>query len=1004
MPGLASTTHPDSTAWYPSVNASFAWSAATEAGGTIAGYSFTFDQNASTVPPVTSGAALTYLARVNYTVGSGPAEDRVADVNGDGKLDIVAENASSNSVSVLLGNGDGTFKPAVSYATDSNPWSLQVGDVNGDGKLDIVTCNEAASTVSVLLGNGDGTFKTAVNYSTGAGTSPECMRLGDLTGDGRLDIITANAGTNNISVLLNKGDGTFGSPTTFNTATHPTSIAVGDLNGDGKQDIVTANYATNNVSVLAGNGDGTFKAAVNYPCGSEPETVELADLNGDAHLDIVTANYVNSASVLLNKGDGTFATNVDYATGAGPYSLSLADLNHDGIVDIVTVNHAGNNVSVLLGNGDGTFATHADYATGNGPFWVALGDFNGDGYGDIAVTNESDGTVSVLLGSGYYRPASGKLSASFAGLADGTWYLHVRAVDTAGVGGPTSTCQINVDTVAPATTAGGLQSSASSGWAHDAQTITLTASDALSGVAATSYTLDGTQHTYSGPFQVDTTGAHTITYWSVDKAGNTETAHTGYLNLDLIAPVTTATTDPSGWTNKPVQVTLAASDQGGSDVAATYYTLDGTQHTYSGPFQVDTAGAITYWSVDNAGNVEPANTLTPQIDTVAPVTTATTAPNGWTNQPVQVTLAATDQGGSDVAADLLPDRRRPAADLRRQPFAVSSAATVTYWSIDNAGNVEPADTLTLQIDTMAPVTTATTDPSGWTNKPVQVTLAASDQGGSDVAATYYTLDGTQHTYSGPFQVDTAGAITYWSVDNAGNVEPANTLTPQIDTVAPVTSSADLSAAGSGWQPGPVEVALDATDAESGVAATSYQVDDQGMQPLRGRLRGVGRGPAPRRLLLGRRGRQCREDRDGLGRHRLRRADHRRLGAPGQRHERLDHAAPDRHPDRSRRRLRHGRRRHLLLDRRHRAARLHGALRGRRRRLARGQLLCGRRCRQRRRHHDRLRQYRHHAAGHRGDRSRGRSRHRLGARRPAGHPDRSRRRLRRHDDLVHARRQ
>ncbi len=551
VPGLASTTHPDPTAWYPAVNASFAWSAATETGGTIAGYSFTFDRNASTVPPVTSGAALTYLAGVNYTVGSGPAEDRVADVNGDGKLDIVAENAGSNSVSVLLGNGDGTFKPAVSYATDGNPWSLQVGDVNGDGKLDIVTCNEAASTVSVLLGNGDGTFKAAVNYSTGAGTSPECMRLGDLTGDGRLDIITANAGTNNISVLLNKGDGTFGSPTTFGTATHPTSIAVGDLNGDGKQDIVTANYATNNVSVLLGNGDGTFKAAVNYPCGSEPETVELADLNGDAHLDIVTANYVNSASVLLNKGDGTFATNVDYATGAGPYSLSLADLNHDGIVDIVTVNHAGNSVSVLLGNGDGTFATHVDYATGNGPFWVALGDFNGDGYGDIAVTNESDGTVSVLLGSGYYRPASGKLSASFEGLADGTWYLHVRAVDTAGVGGPTSTCQINVDTVAPATTASGLQSSTSSGWAHDAQTITLTASDALSGVAATYYTLDGAQHTYSGPFQVDTTGAHTITYWSVDRAGNTEAAQTGYLNLDLIAPVTTATTAPNGGPTSP---------------------------------------------------------------------------------------------------------------------------------------------------------------------------------------------------------------------------------------------------------------------------------------------------------------------------------------------------------------------------------------------------------------------------------------------------------------------
>ncbi len=836
-PNLASSTHPSQTTWYPVTNAAFTWGAATESGGTIAGYSFTFDQNQFGTPPVLSGAALSYGAKVNYTVGSDPAEIRVADLNGDGKLDLVVENSGSNTVSVLLGNGDGTFKPAVNYATGADPWSLQIGDVNGDGKLDIVTCNESASTVSVLLGNGDGTFQPAVNYTTGSGTSPECMRLGDLTGDGSLDIVTANAGTNNISVLRNNGDGTFATPVMYSTATHPTSIAIGDLNGDGKQDVVTANYETNNVSVLMGNGDGTFKAAVNYTCGATPQTVELADCNNDGHLDIVTANYNATASVLLNKGNGTFATNVDYATGAGPYSLSLADLNHDGNVDIVTVNHTANNVSVLLGNGDGTFQAHSDYSTGNGPFWVGLGDFNGDGYGDLAVTNYTDGTVSVLLGSGYYRPASATRAASFTGVKDGTWYFHVRAIDTGGAAGPTSSYQINVDTVAPVTTATGLQSSASTGWVNT-QTVTLTAADTAgaalsSGVAATYYTIDGTQYTYNGSgFTVSTAGSHVITYWSVDKAGNTEAAHTGYVNIDSTAPVTSVATSPTGWTNGSVQVTLSAADTGGAGVATTYYRIgSGTTQTYSGAFTVSDATPVTYWSTDNAGNSESAKTLTPMIDKTAPITAVATDPAGWTNGSVQVTLSASDAGGSGLAATYYKVGDGDPQTYSK-PFTVSDATPVTYWSTDRAGNAEQVNTLDPQIDTTAPVTTATTDPTGWTNGSVQVTLSASDAGGSGLATTYYKIgDGDPQTYSGPFAVSDATPVTYWSTDNAGNSESAKTLTPQIDTTAPVTTATTDP---SGWTNGDVTVTLSATDqGGSGLNATYYKIGDGDPQTYSG---------------------------------------------------------------------------------------------------------------------------------------------------------------------------
>ncbi len=855
VPGLVSTTHPNPSLWYPSANPAFTWNAATESGGTIAGYSFVLDQNAATVPTVSGGTGpLSFSPATTYTVGSGPAEDRVADLAGNGIQDVIVENASSNTVSVLMGNGDGTFKPAVNYAVGANPWSMDIGDLTGNGKLDIVTCNEAANTVSVLMGNGDGTFQPAVSYSTGSGSAPECLRLADLTGDGKLDIITANAGTNTIGILLNNGNGTFGAPTTFATATHPTSIAVGDFNGDGKMDIATANYTTNNVSVLMGNGDGTFQPAVNYSCGSEPETIAVADLNGDGHPDIVTANYSNSISVVLNNGNGTFQAAVNYTTGSGPYSLDVADLNADGIPDIVTVNHAGNNVSVLLGNGDGTFQSAVNYAVGNGPFWVALGNFNGNGYGDIAVTNETDGTVSVLLGSECFRAASGKLAASFTGKADGTWYFHVRAVDSSGVGGPTATCEVNIDTKPPVTTASGLQGSATSGWTNITQSVTLTATGATSGVANTYYTLDGVQHTYGGSaFQVSAAGSHTITYWSTDNAGNTETTHTGYVNIDTTPPVTSASGlagSPTGsWHTSASSFTLSANDAGGSGLAATYYTIDGgATQTYSGsavPVSGDASHLITYWSTDKAGNVEGAHTGYMNIDGTKPTTTASglqgSATSGWTNSTQSVTLTATD--ATSGVANTYYTLDGVQHTYGGSAFQVSAAGshTITFWSTDNAGNTETTHTGYVNIDTTPPVTSASglagSRNTGWSATAVPVSFTDSDSQ-SGVAVTCYTVDGGSAQLYGGVTLPIGGTsgshiVTYWSVDNAGNVEGAHIGYVNIDTTPPVTTASGLQgSATSGWsKTSPVTVTLSASDSESGMsggsAGTYYRLGASG---------------------------------------------------------------------------------------------------------------------------------------------------------------------------------
>ena len=823
IPSLVSPTHPSPTVWYSNANPSFSWSPASVAGSAVAGYSFVLDQHEKTDPDATSErVSLSYLPSVPYTVGSSPTEDRVVDLNGDGKLDIVLENSGSNTISVLLGNGDGTFQPAVNYATGTQPWSMDVGDVNGDGKPDVVTCDLAASSASVLINNGDGTFKPKVDYTTGAGSLPECLRLGDVNGDGKLDIVSANAGTNNVGVLINNGDGTFGAPATFSTDTHPTSIDMGDLNGDGKQDLVTANYNTNNVSVLFGNGNGTFQPAINYACGSQPETVAVADLNRDGKPDVVTVNYNPScASVLLNKGDGTGAlmSHVDYTTGAGPYSLDVADLNHDGAPDLVTTNHADNSISILYGNGDGTFVAKTDRPTGAGPFWVALGDLNGDGYGDLVVTEESANTASVWVGNAF-------LAASFTGKADGEWYFHVCALDSLGVAGPTATRMIRIDTTAPVTGADGLQVSPTTGWQTADQLVKLSATDAGgSGVGAIHYTLDGgDQQTYSGPFTVSGQGSYAVTYWSVDALGNSETPRTGYVNIDTVVPTVVADA-PSAWSAVPVTVQLHAADAGGSGLAGTQYRLQGSADwlpavgdafTVAAPAGGANDGlhAYEFRALDTAGNVSVSGGCTVRIDTTAPVVTSD-ADAYWHNSAVTVHLTASDSGagmtggsaallfrmvsdnGVAVARDWTPASGAAAAiAVVTPPDGQPHTYIYAYQATDAVGK-QTTGQFTVRMDTRKPATTVSGLPATqWTNRPVALVFAASPGDGAPIARTEYSLNGgatwtpLAPTARGTLALTIASpgvtSLLYRSVNAAGTVEdPARAATVQIDTGTPV---------------------------------------------------------------------------------------------------------------------------------------------------------------------------------------------------------------------------
>ncbi|HEX8115133.1 MAG TPA: VCBS repeat-containing protein [Kofleriaceae bacterium] len=338
--------------------------------------------------------------------GPSPFAVAVADVSGDGRPDLIVAVVGPGTVSVMRGNGDGSFRTRLDAPTGRFPRSVAVTDVSGDGKPDIIAVNESDNTVSVLLGNGDGTFQARVDYPTG--NIPLSVAVADVSGDGKPDIIVASLGTNTVNVLLGNGDGTFRAKVDYPTGTSAWAVAVADVNGDAKPDIEVADIDGRTVSVLLGNGDGTFQAKVDYATGGRPSSVAVADVNGDGKPDLVTANIgsdSNSAtvSVLLGNGDGTFQAKVDYPTGSDPMSVAVADVSGDGIPDVVTANSSANTASVLLGHGNGTFQAKVDYSTGLFPVSVVVADVNGDGRPDLLVANENSQTVSVLLGTGSGR-------------------------------------------------------------------------------------------------------------------------------------------------------------------------------------------------------------------------------------------------------------------------------------------------------------------------------------------------------------------------------------------------------------------------------------------------------------------------------------------------------------------------------------------------------------------------------------------------------------------------
>jgi sugar lactone lactonase YvrE len=530
----------------------------------------------------------------NPQVGNEPVGLVAADFNGDGNLDLaVGINSTSQSVSILLGDGTGNFTEVTKSPITASGTPVLVQDFNGDGIPDLLLSNHylGPDSLTVLLGNGDGTFQEAPGSPifTNYGSYP--VVAADFNGDGIPDL--AAAGGYYLVVLLGKGDGTFTEvPISSSIAQAElfNFMAVGDFNNDGIPDLSTIDSVNQQLSVFLGKGDGTFAQALGSPLGSTGSNAfEIGDFNGDGKLDIAIPFYGGNSvvGIALGNGDGTFQTASTSPTtiGTTPFLVAVGDFNGDGIADLfLGAQTNGTTLNILLGNGDGTFS-QMPIGSAQLPCCsnTILGDFNGDGLTDIVSSSFYFNAANVLLtesvqatatvsGISPTGPGSHEVVASYPG--DSNYNASVSATTALSV-------QVAAPTFSP-----------TPGTYTSVQTMSIT--DATPG--ATIYYLalgTGGYVPYTGPITISSPGSNQIYAYATESGYEQSPTAIATYNLSLPATATPVISLASGVYSGSQTVTISDATPGTTIYYTTNGTFPGTNGVkYTGPITVSSSETL----------------------------------------------------------------------------------------------------------------------------------------------------------------------------------------------------------------------------------------------------------------------------------------------------------------------------------------------------------------------------------------------------------------------------
>lgn len=342
--------------------------------------------------------------QVTNLVGNGPGAIVSGDFNQDGKLDLATANTFDGTISILLGNGDGTFQPQSLLQVNGFPENLVAGDFNNDGFIDLAATVNGSGVLSIFLGNGNGTF-TQTSSSPSTGVASSLALAADFNGDGIPDLV-ANGLDGEVYLLLGNGDGTFQTPISTAAGFSTSGTVAADFNGDGKMDLIGPSGGSTPLTLLAGNGDGTFSVQpilASEQLAGTPIAMTNADFNGDNKQDLAvfTFNESNSVTVLLGNGDGTFTYSSNHVLAIpNPFYPATAVTGTFGTRSapgIAVTNTYGSDVMVFAGNGDGTLTAPSSFPAGSFPTGLIVSDLDGDGVIDFAVADIESNTVSVAL-------------------------------------------------------------------------------------------------------------------------------------------------------------------------------------------------------------------------------------------------------------------------------------------------------------------------------------------------------------------------------------------------------------------------------------------------------------------------------------------------------------------------------------------------------------------------------------------------------------------------------